>query len=187
MFAAGGVQEHPETWGPDFQDPLNASFAAELRDKYSTFLRTLSSALHAKGFKMSECVGSYPTHDGGISVYYDPAVVAETNDVVRVMNYDMYYVGGRGVPSIASRPDCAGMGPTSTTPWAEFSMRWWADRVPKEKLVMGLPAYSNDYSALPGWGGGNGTQAGVGPPAATEGMCNETALGKPCTDIEPIW
>ena len=85
------------------------------------------------------------------------------------------------------RGDCAGMGPTSTTPWAEFSMRWWADRVPKEKLVMGLPAYSNDYSALPGWGGGNGTQAGVGPPAATEHMCNETALGKPCTDIEPIW
>ena len=48
--------EHPETWGPDFQDPLNASFAAELTSKYSYFLRTLSSALHAKGFKMSECV-----------------------------------------------------------------------------------------------------------------------------------
>ena len=42
--------------------------------------------MDAKGMKMSECVGSYPTHDGGVSVYYDPAVVAETNDVVRVMN-----------------------------------------------------------------------------------------------------
>lgn len=66
--------EHPETWGPDFADPLNKSFAAELTSKYSDFLRTLSAALHAKGFKMSECVGSYPTRDGGIAVYYDPAV-----------------------------------------------------------------------------------------------------------------
>ena len=105
--------EHPETWGPDFADPLNKSFAAELTSKYSNFLRTLSSALHERGFKMSECVGSYPTRDGGIAVYYDPAVrvhasqrcalvkhmcshtvliiqvVGETNDLVRVMNYDM--------------------------------------------------------------------------------------------------
>ena len=66
--------EHPETWGPDFADPLNKTFAAELTSKYSGFLRTLSSALHAKGFKMSECVGSYPTRDGGIAVYYDPKV-----------------------------------------------------------------------------------------------------------------
>ena len=100
-----------------------------------------------------------------------------------------YYVGGRGVSAIASRPDCAGMGPTSTTPWAASSMEWWAARVPKEKLVMGLPAYSNDYSALPGWGGGNGTQAGVGPPASTEPMCNSTAPGAAldCSGIEPIW
>ena len=78
--------EHPETWGPDFADPLNASFAAELTSRYSDFLRTLSAALHANGKKMSECVGSYPTRDGGVKVYYDPAVVAATNDVVRVMN-----------------------------------------------------------------------------------------------------
>lgn len=55
----------------------------------STFLRTLSSELHANGLKMSECVGTYPTADGGVDVFYDPVVVAETNDVVRVMNYDM--------------------------------------------------------------------------------------------------
>jgi len=53
-------------------------------------------------------------------------VVGETNDVVRVMNYDMYYVGGRGIAAIAARPDCEGMGPTSTTPWAANSMAWWA-------------------------------------------------------------
>jgi hypothetical protein len=68
-------------------------------------------------------------------------------------------------------------------------MEWWAARVPKDKLVMGLPAYSNDYSALPGWGGGNGSQAGVGPPKGTEPMCNSTAPGatQKCSKIEAIW
>lgn len=177
MVVAGGFTgvdldfEHPETWGPDFADPMNITFKAELRSKYSDFLRALSAALHRHGLKMSECVGTYPTKDGGVSVYYDPAVVAQTNDVVRVMNYDMYYVGGRGVQSIASRPDCEGMGPTSTAPWALFSMQWWMERVPTHKLVMGIPAYSNDYSALPQYGGGNGSQAGVGPPTAVETVC----------------
>ena len=104
----------------------------------------------------------------------------------------MYYVGGRGNAAIAARPDCAGMGPTSTTPWAEASMQWWAARVPKEKLVMGLPAYSNDYSALPGWGGGNGSQAGVGPPTSAEPMCNASKSGGGnasggCSNVEAIW
>ena len=80
--------EHPQTWGPDFQDPMNSTFKAELTSKYSDFLHALSAALHAKGLKMSECVGSYPTADGRITVYYDPAVVAETNDIIRVMNYE---------------------------------------------------------------------------------------------------
>lgn len=132
--------------------------------RYTTFLLHLSAALHKKGRKLSACVGSYPTAEGGISVFYDPAVINATCNVVRVMNYDMYYVGGRGVQSLKSRPDCAGVGPTSTVPWAKFSMEWWSARVSVDKLVMGLPAYSNDYSALPHFGGSNGTQQGVGPP-----------------------
>eukprot|EP00658_Telonema_sp_P-2_P065154 TRINITY_DN54476_c0_g1_i1.p1 TRINITY_DN54476_c0_g1~~TRINITY_DN54476_c0_g1_i1.p1 ORF type:complete len:316 (+),score=63.59 TRINITY_DN54476_c0_g1_i1:234-1181(+) len=144
--------EHPESWGPQFVG-MNSTTRAELRAQYSRLLRALSSALHAAGSKMSECVGTYPTRQNGVDVYYDPQVIGETNDVVRVMNYDMFYVGGRGVLSLRSRPDCAGMGPTSTQQWAKFSMEWWLQYIPKSKLVMGLPSYSNDYSALPGFGG----------------------------------
>ena len=45
-------------------------------------------------------------------------------------------------------------------------MEWWAARItPASKLVMGLPAYANDYCSLPHWGGGNGTQIyRAGPP-----------------------
>ena len=148
----------------DFEHfPLgNASITAA----YSSFLREMSAALHGAGRKLSSCAGSYPTAADGIAVFYDPAVLNETCDVVRVMNYDMYYVGGRGVPALVARPDCSGAGPTSTQPWARQSMEWWAARIsPASKLVMGLPAYSNDYCALPHWGAGNGSQRGVGPPA----------------------
>ena len=60
--------------------------------------------------------------------------------------------------------------------------------MPAHKIVMGIPAYSNDYSALPGHGCGNGSQAGVGPPASTEKMCggngtHAAAGGKGCCDV----
>ena len=62
---------------------------ANLVKPFSLFLRQISAALHAKGHKLSQCVGLYPTRDGGASMFYDPAVVGETVDTVRVMNYDM--------------------------------------------------------------------------------------------------
>eukprot|EP00937_MAST-01D_sp_MAST-1D-sp2_P000901 g901.t1 len=147
---------------------------------YSAFVRSLSAALHAAGKKLSCCVGSYPTPENGIQVFYDPAVLNETMDVVRVMNYDMYWVGGRGVPSLAARPDCVGAGPTSTQPWAKQSMQWWLARIARAKLVMGLPAYSNDYCSLPHCGGGNGTQIYASGPPTTPG---EAVAGS----VETAW
>ena len=40
-------------------------------------------------------------------------------------------------------------------------MEWWLARVSREKIVMGLPAYSNDYCSLPHYGGANGTRPHV--------------------------
>jgi len=134
-------------------------------------LTGLSKALHGAGKKLSACVGSYPTVDNQISVFYDTAVINATVDIIRVMNYDMYYVGGRDVPSLANRPDCEGMGPTSTQPWAKQSMLYWKAVVTPHtsKLVMGLPAYSNEYDTRPFYGADNGTQSPVGPPTGETG------------------
>lgn len=63
--------EHPETWGPEF-NPLNASAKAMLREKYTMYLKAQAQALHDHGLKMSSCVGSYPTRDNNIDVFYDP-------------------------------------------------------------------------------------------------------------------
>ena len=71
-------------------------------------------------------------------------------------------------------------------------MQWWISQgVPKSKLVMGLPSYSNDYSALPNHGGGNGTQAGSGPPTAGPCSCPSDGCPGPCHrsvgKVEALW
>ena len=68
---------------------MNASLQIEIRSRFSDYLRALSTALHAHGLKLSQCVGSYPKPDqrtAEIATFYDPQVVGETNDVVRVRN-----------------------------------------------------------------------------------------------------
>jgi spore germination protein YaaH len=119
-----------------------------MQDTYSSFLRMVSTALHGMNKKLSHCVGYYPgmDEDPPKKIFYDPAVVGETCDLVRVMCYDFYWAPGRGDPKLADRPDTQGIGPTSSYPWAKAAMRFWLDRVPREKLIMGLPAYSNDYA-----------------------------------------
>ncbi len=119
-----------------------------MQDAYSSFLRTVSSALHGINKKLSHCVGYYPgmEQDPPKKIFYDPKVVAETCDLIRVMCYDFYWAPGRGDPKMADRPDTQGIGPTSSYPWAKAAMRFWLERAPREKLIMGLPAYSNDYA-----------------------------------------
>ena len=119
-----------------------------LQDKYCEFLRKASSALHGAGKKLSHCVGFYPGMELNPpkKIFYDPKVVAETCDLIRVMCYDLYWAPGRGDPKMVDRPDTQGIGPTSSFPWARAAMLFWLKQVPRQKLIMGLPAYSNDYA-----------------------------------------
>jgi len=113
----------------------------ECKDSYSRLLRELRGA----GKHMSMCV-SYvmstrrtiegtPPGIAGID-WCDPIVVGQTCDSVRVMCYDMYSVSGKGI------------GPVSTRPWAEDAMRFWMRYLPRDKLVMDLPAYARDYALV---------------------------------------
>lgn len=124
-----------------------------LQSAYSDFLRQMSRALHRIGKKLSICVDTYPTPEWKTveGQFYDPKVVGETCDMVRVMCYDMYYAPewtweGR---KQKKQPQPPGMGPTSAYHWAQAGMRFWLKYVPREELVMGLPAYSNDYALGP--------------------------------------
>lgn len=124
-----GIDLDFEHLDPDFQD------------SYSEFLKELSTRLHTAGKKLSHSIGFPPTK--GHQRFYDPKVIAETCDLVRVMCYDMHYA-----------PDRAdGIGPTSDYSWTKEGMVNWAKYVPVNKLVMALPAYSNDYTMTAGGGG----------------------------------
>ena len=138
-----------------------------VQDKYSEFLRLVSAGIHRLGKKLSHCVGFYPGMELNPprKIFYDPWVVAETCDLVRVMCYDMYWAPGRGDPRFADRLDTQGIGPTSSFPWAREAMKFWLVRTPRRKLVMGLPAYSNDYALSPG---GRGKQVYGSTPAAPD-------------------
>ena len=127
---------------------------AKTRGPYSTFIRKLSARLHGAGKKLSICVAYTPGMSQAVpdSGFYDPGVIAKHCDLVRVMCYDKH---------LASQP---GHGPTSTAPWARAAMKYWLKHVPPEKLVMGLPAYSNDYDIRPG---GRGRQVDRANPDTT--------------------
>ncbi|MFC1738901.1 glycosyl hydrolase family 18 protein, partial [Planctomycetota bacterium] len=102
------------------------------------------------------CVGYYPPmYKDKLVFWYDPKVIGRTCDMIRVMCYDMYYAPGIADPDpeYLDRTDVHGLGPTSTIPWARDAMKFWLKYVPRKKLIMGLPAYSNDYDMTPGGGG----------------------------------
>ncbi len=127
---------------------------AKYREAYGVFIKTLSARLHDAGKKLSICVAytpgmSQPLPDPG---FYDPGLIAKHCDLVRVMCYDKH---------LASQP---GHGPTSTAPWARSAMKYWLKHIPREKLVMGLPAYSNDYDIRPE---GRGRQVDRASPETT--------------------
>ena len=121
--------------------------APSVRSVYSGLLQKTAEALHAVGKKVSHCVGFYPAlyADENTELFYDPAVLEQTCDLVRVMCYDMYCAPCIGVKELMNRDDCQGMGPTSNYLWTRECMLYWKKRISADKLVMALPAYGNDY------------------------------------------
>ncbi|MDR1737961.1 MAG: hypothetical protein LBR66_03975 [Candidatus Symbiothrix sp.] len=131
-----GIDLDFEQLSPDFQAT------------YTLFLTMAADKLHKAGKKLSHCVGYYPAlhQDNQAKIFYDAKALAATCDLVRVMCYDMYYAPGVDNPSLTDRDDCMGIGATSTYPFTKEAMRYWLQRIPSEKLLMALPAYSNDYA-----------------------------------------
>lgn len=145
------VDEYVDICNRTGYDGIDLDFehlSAGIQDTYTGFLKLASQKLHAAGKKLSHCVSFYPAmyQDEEAKLFYDPEVLAVTCDLVRVMCYDMYFAPEVGNPHLKQRDDCMGVGPTSNYPWTKEAMSFWLERIPKNKLVMALPAYSNDYA-----------------------------------------
>jgi hypothetical protein len=135
------------------------SIPVEYQQRYTKFMRDLSARLHSKGKKLSICVGLWHGlfDNGSVDVFHNPEVISETCDLVRVMGYDAYYAPmGKAADGIA---------PTSTYPFNREAMMRLQKWIPKEKLILGLPGYGNDYDMMPD---GRGRQMS-GKPRVKEG------------------
>ena len=122
---------HAGTHGNDFTHDLLRETARELRAAGKELCMCVSYVMCTWRSNAVPVDDAEADIDGG---WYDAAVIGKTCDRVRVMCYDMISASSTVV------------GPVSTTPWARDAMRFWMRHVPKERLVMGLPAYSRDFA-----------------------------------------
>jgi len=138
---------------------------AHLLENYAAFIRDLSKELHAIGRRLSICLHGMAVGEYGrpeTLAFYDPAAIAESCDEVRPMCYD-YYFAPHGIA-----------GPTTAWLWAREVMQFWLQYIPLEKMYMSLPAYGNDFAALPN--AGKGKQVNFEHPSDVGG-----------TEIEHAW
>lgn len=135
----------------------------KFRTSHTHFLQEASGRLRGEGKRLAICVSylmstSKTTSKTHMPDFYDPETIGRTCDMVRVMCYDMFSMSGKGV------------GPISTQPWARDAMQYWMKYVPREKLIMGLPAYSGDFEMV---SGGKRERIYADKPALAEGAKSE--------------
>ncbi|MFM9010098.1 MAG: glycosyl hydrolase family 18 protein [Planctomycetota bacterium] len=138
------------------------------RAAYSLFVTDLARALHDGGKRLTFSVYAPvwgPPADP--ECWFDARVIAAVADRIRVMCYDMHMAW----PEIWVLRHDPGFGPVSTPAWTRQSLEFWLRHAPREKLVLGLPAYSNDFVAAPG---GKSRQVYADRPAVPVGRPVET-------------
>lgn len=139
-----------------------------IESAYTAFLKEASAKLHKIHKKLSHCVGFYYfglDEAKKTKMFHNPKVLAATCDVIRVMCYDLHYAPAKMIDtSYSSKGDGRSVGPTATYSFVKDAMKFWLKLIPKDKLIMGLPAYSNDYVI-----GGKGAQVYASVPEDIKG------------------
>ncbi len=123
-------------------DGVNIDFeAVPARDRevLSTFIQELAAALKPGGYLVTismpaKAFEDYSSSWGGA---YDYRTIGQYADMVMLMTYDEHYRLGQP-------------GPVASVGWVEDVIRFTIGRIPKEKVLIGIPAYGYDW---PGNGG----------------------------------
>lgn len=109
---------------------------ATMRNPYTSFMAELGEAVHHRDKSLSVCTFSLSREarrENGVG-FIDPTLLLPFIDQFRCMTYDLYC------------PPSEFVGPTSTAPWGRETMGYMAERVPVDRIVMGLPTYSVDWN-----------------------------------------
>jgi len=105
------------------------------RENFSDFIEELAERLHQRGKLLS--VALHPITDRESEKRYnfqDYRAIAESADTLEVMAYEEHY--DEGEP-----------GPAASAPWVEEIINYvGSKKVPKEKVLLGIPLYGYDWT-----------------------------------------
>jgi spore germination protein YaaH len=122
------------------------------------FLAALRDDLHAHGLELTVAVPARSSDGDAWALAYSYQLIGRIADEVRVMTYDHSWSGSAA-------------GPVAPLPWVRDVVAYAVERVPREKLMLGLATYGYD------WAGDSGTDV-----AASDAVALAEQVG-----AEPRW
>lgn len=129
------IADFARAYGADGVNVDWENMRVEDRDAFAAFLREASASWRARGLVVSVDVNPQ-TDDwelGNWSQSFDRAAIGEAADLVVLMAYDEHN---------RLRPN----GPTASLPWVVASLEYLLRSVPADKVVLGVPFYTRDWS-----------------------------------------
>jgi spore germination protein len=108
------------------------SLPATAGPQFAGFLRALRDDLHAHDLLLSVAVPARDRDEASHALAYSYQVIGQIADQVRVMTYDNAWSG--------SAP-----GPIAPTGWVQDVVDYAVDRVPRDKLMLGMATYGYDW------------------------------------------
>lgn len=104
------------------------------RELLTSFVAELAEKLRADGLKITMAVPAKNTDnwESNHSGAYDYEALAKHVDQLVIMAYDEHYRGGEA-------------GPVASITWVESVIEYALSKAPKQKIVLGIPAYGYDW------------------------------------------
>jgi len=151
LFSTNGTIIHNILNDPNLQaETINTTLALLAKDKYdglnldietvskndgaafTAFVEKLAARLHAQGYTLTLSLhAKYRDIDWA---GYDYQRLGKVADKVVLMTYDEHWKGGDP-------------GPIASKPWVEKVLKYAVQKIPAEKIIMGLGIYGYDWSA----------------------------------------
>jgi spore germination protein len=100
---------------------------------YSDFMRELSAALHAENKLLTVAVHAKTPAENGLGTYQDWALLGEICDRVRIMTYDLHWMGGSA-------------GPIAPMSWVADVAEYARVAIPPRKIQLGIPFYAYNWA-----------------------------------------
>ncbi len=106
------------------------------RTAYTAFLQELKQLFDPYGYTLTVSVPA-KTYDDPYNSWsgaYDYREIGKAADLVCIMTYDEHWFGGQP-------------GPVASLPWVQRVLDYAIAAIPRQKILMGVPAYGYDWSA----------------------------------------